>query len=137
MSWDELSEEQKARLAGVTRNACRTGYDRGFEEGSIAACNAILAFMYRTGQSGAAVILAAWNDGTLTDPPIIESPPKIDAPVIDTLLAGEMGGPAMDAKQARLSGFTGDACTNCQSLKMRRNGACMVCDECGTTTGCS
>ncbi len=40
-------------------------------------------------------------------------------------------------KAARAQGFTGDACTSCGSMKMKRNGSCMVCIECGTTTGCS
>lgn len=34
-------------------------------------------------------------------------------------------------------GYTGDTCSNCQGVRMRRNGSCMVCDDCGTTTGCS
>lgn len=38
---------------------------------------------------------------------------------------------------AKASGYTGDVCGTCQSLKVRRNGSCLVCDECGTTTGCS
>ncbi len=38
---------------------------------------------------------------------------------------------------AKAQGFTGDSCTNCGSMKMKRNGSCMVCIECGTTTGCS
>jgi threonyl-tRNA synthetase len=38
---------------------------------------------------------------------------------------------------ARVQGFTGDACSSCGSMKMKRNGSCMVCIECGTTTGCS
>ena len=28
-------------------------------------------------------------------------------------------------------------CPNCKSMKMRRNGTCMLCEDCGTTTGCS
>ncbi len=30
-----------------------------------------------------------------------------------------------------------ETCTNCGSTKLRRNGTCKVCEECGTTTGCS
>jgi ribonucleoside-diphosphate reductase alpha chain len=37
---------------------------------------------------------------------------------------------------AKAQGFTGDTCTNCGSMKMKRNGLCMVCIECGTITGC-
>lgn len=38
---------------------------------------------------------------------------------------------------ARLSGYTGNACSNCGSMRMRISGHCQVCEECGTTTGCS
>jgi len=40
-------------------------------------------------------------------------------------------------KQARLRGYTGDICTNCQSLTMVRNGTCLKCQTCGETSGCS
>lgn len=38
---------------------------------------------------------------------------------------------------ARSQGFTGDICTSCQNMTMRRNGTCLVCATCGSTTGCS
>lgn len=38
---------------------------------------------------------------------------------------------------ARTQGFTGDCCTGCGGFSMRRNGTCLLCAECGTTTGCS
>jgi hypothetical protein len=40
--------------------------------------------------------------------------------------------------QARMqNGYTGDACTACGNFNMRRSGTCLLCDVCGTTTGCS
>ncbi len=42
-----------------------------------------------------------------------------------------------EVKDARLKGYTGEQCSNCGSMKVRRNGTCSVCEECGTTTGCS
>jgi ribonucleoside-diphosphate reductase alpha chain len=45
--------------------------------------------------------------------------------------------PKLDKGAARQSGYTGDQCTNCFSMRMRVAGHCMVCEECGTTTGCS
>jgi ribonucleoside-diphosphate reductase alpha chain len=39
--------------------------------------------------------------------------------------------------QARLKGYEGDACPNCGSFTLVRNGTCMKCDTCGGTTGCS
>lgn len=34
-------------------------------------------------------------------------------------------------------GFTGDICLQCGVATMKRNGSCLVCISCGTTTGCS
>lgn len=36
-----------------------------------------------------------------------------------------------------LSGYTGDVCDMCQGMRMRRNGACLLCEDCGATNGCS
>lgn len=40
-------------------------------------------------------------------------------------------------RQARLKGYEGDPCPNCQSLTLVRSGACAKCDTCGETSGCS
>jgi ribonucleoside-diphosphate reductase alpha chain len=48
-----------------------------------------------------------------------------------------LGPTKADRMQAQQSGYTGDQCDNCSSMKMKISGHCMVCDECGTTTGCS
>lgn len=34
-------------------------------------------------------------------------------------------------------GYTGDICPECQSMTMVRNGTCLKCTTCGSTTGCS
>lgn len=39
--------------------------------------------------------------------------------------------------EARQFGFTGEQCSNCSSLRVKRNGSCTVCEDCGTTSGCS
>lgn len=36
-----------------------------------------------------------------------------------------------------VSGYTGDVCVICQGARMRRNGACLLCEDCGSTSGCS
>jgi ribonucleoside-diphosphate reductase alpha chain len=38
---------------------------------------------------------------------------------------------------ARLKGYEGDPCSECGQLTMTRNGACLKCDTCGATSGCS
>ena len=34
-------------------------------------------------------------------------------------------------------GFTGSMCASCGSVSMKRSGACELCVECGTSSGCS
>lgn len=41
------------------------------------------------------------------------------------------------AERSRAQGYTGDACSTCGQFRMKQAGHCLVCDECGTTTGCS
>jgi len=39
--------------------------------------------------------------------------------------------------EAKLRGYVGDACPECSNFTMVRNGTCLKCDTCGSTTGCS
>ena len=39
--------------------------------------------------------------------------------------------------EARLRGYEGVACSDCQNFTMVRNGTCLKCDTCGATSGCS
>ena len=46
--------------------------------------------------------------------------------------------PQMDPRaQARLKGYEGDNCGECGNYTMVRNGTCLKCDTCGSTSGCS
>jgi ribonucleoside-diphosphate reductase alpha chain len=38
---------------------------------------------------------------------------------------------------ARMQGYEGDPCPNCQSFTLVRNGSCLKCNSCGATNGCS
>jgi ribonucleoside-diphosphate reductase alpha chain len=40
-------------------------------------------------------------------------------------------------QEARLKGFEGDSCKECGNFTLVRNGTCLKCDTCGSTTGCS
>jgi ribonucleoside-diphosphate reductase alpha chain len=49
---------------------------------------------------------------------------------------------AVDAKlarrrEAKLKGYEGDSCGECGNFTLVRNGTCLKCDSCGSTTGCS
>ncbi|MGH6888699.1 MAG: vitamin B12-dependent ribonucleotide reductase [Rhizomicrobium sp.] len=41
------------------------------------------------------------------------------------------------AAEARMKGYEGDACGSCGNFTLVRNGTCMKCDSCGSTSGCS
>jgi ribonucleoside-diphosphate reductase alpha chain len=47
------------------------------------------------------------------------------------------GSQAEKARQAKLKGYEGDSCRECGQFTMVRNGTCLKCDTCGTTSGCS
>jgi ribonucleoside-diphosphate reductase alpha chain len=57
----------------------------------------------------------------------------------------EMDGDVMSAfdaqmdqvRQARLKGYEGDSCSECGNFTLVRNGTCMKCVTCGSTSGCS
>ena len=61
---------------------------------------------------------------------------------------GSVGGSSMSVRRAgsttvraiqmaRQQGYEGDPCTECQSFTLVRNGSCLKCMTCGSTTGCS
>src|SRR5436305_3236985 len=56
--------------------------------------------------------------------------------------ASEKAGKARDmaakrAAEARMKGYEGDACGSCGNFTLVRNGTCMKCNTCGSTSGCS
>jgi ribonucleoside-diphosphate reductase alpha chain len=52
--------------------------------------------------------------------------------------AAQAASPSQNAfTTARQKGYTGDPCPECGHLTMVRNGACLKCQTCGATTGCS
>ncbi len=59
-----------------------------------------------------------------------------------TEAAAEKSGKARDtqarrAAEARMKGYEGDACGSCGNFTLVRNGTCMKCNTCGSTSGCS
>jgi ribonucleoside-diphosphate reductase alpha chain len=62
-------------------------------------------------------------------------------------LAGAVAAPAVQrgslqpiaekAREALAKGYSGDACGTCGQFTLVRNGTCLKCDSCGSTSGCS
>ena len=66
--------------------------------------------------------LLATSGGNATAPPPIlkEEDKKIDKVI-----------------EARMKGYEGDPCSECGNFTLVRNGTCLKCDTCGSTSGCS
>ena len=53
------------------------------------------------------------------------------------LTAGAHDVKAKRVAEARMKGYEGDACGSCGNFTLVRNGTCMKCNTCGSTSGCS
>jgi len=97
------------------------------DSASVDTCNTILAWLHANGGGlWASRIKGAWEDGSL-----------LPAPRSNRVEALDIAPPRMTHAVARGQGFTGNSCTQCGSMRMQVAGHCEVCQECGTTTGCS
>ena len=72
------------------------------------------------------------------DPPLGGGAPPAApaAPVVPSSIESPRPVAHSGRDQALLSGFTGEACTKCQSMKVIRTGTCGTCTDCGETTSC-
>jgi len=73
-----------------------------------------------------------------------ESPPEIEEQVARLADAvnqkaprGVLATPGGAQQEARIKGYEGDACPDCGQFTLVRNGACLKCESCGASTGCS
>jgi len=56
---------------------------------------------------------------------------------LDWSPAAEQSDVASRRSEARMKGYTGESCPECNNFTLVRNGTCLKCDTCGATTGCS
>ncbi len=59
-------------------------------------------------------------------------PETADSPAGDTAVMGMSA-----VNRARMQGYEGEACGECGNYTLVRNGTCMKCNTCGSTSGCS
>lgn len=57
--------------------------------------------------------------------------------VVEVVKNGNGNGRNTKIFEAKAKGYTGEQCLNCGSMRVKRNGSCTVCEDCGTTSGCS
>jgi ribonucleoside-diphosphate reductase alpha chain len=56
---------------------------------------------------------------------------------VSAALAQDVDDRLVRVREARIKGFEGDACGECGNFTLVRNGTCMKCNTCGSTSGCS
>jgi ribonucleoside-diphosphate reductase alpha chain len=63
----------------------------------------------------------------------------VDTMTVETVEATLSASPtSLDARtKARMQGYEGEACGECGNYTLVRNGTCMKCNTCGSTSGCS
>ena len=84
---------------------------------------------YLRGQEGLSVVS---SNGSM------ETVSAEQAPISAAVSTGSTSDHSMSRVQAaRMMGYEGDACPECGSFTLVRNGTCLKCDTCGATTGCS
>ena len=59
------------------------------------------------------------------------------APVVEAVIASAAAVTADRRAEARMRGYEGENCGECGNFTMVRNGTCLKCDTCGSTSGCS
>jgi len=69
--------------------------------------------------------------------PVAEPKPEAVEAVAPQAKAKSGSSYETDYEKAKQLGYTGDACPECGSMTMVRNGTCMKCITCGSTSGCS
>ncbi|GJM02296.1 MAG: vitamin B12-dependent ribonucleotide reductase [Rhodomicrobium sp.] len=54
-----------------------------------------------------------------------------------SVTSGALGSKAELMAEARVKGYEGESCGDCGNFTLVRNGTCLKCDTCGSTSGCS
>ncbi len=60
-----------------------------------------------------------------------------EALVVDAAVSEAVDTHLAQVRQARMQGYEGDPCGSCGNFTLVRNGTCMKCMTCGSTSGCS
>lgn len=128
----ELPAAEKVKVEQETIKAASTGYIRSNLYVLQGGQNRSTAMEYQaTGTDGPTMASQMMHVTTDTHTHV-----EMDLPVS---AMGSAGGPSKMERiaQARMKGYEGDSCPECANFTLVRNGTCLKCDSCGSTTGCS
>jgi ribonucleoside-diphosphate reductase alpha chain len=93
-------------------------------------------------EGNAATAISQDNGFAATTEPVASPAPATASGASSASRAAVAGTAAIDetatrVQQARMQGYEGEACPECQNFTLVRNGTCLKCNTCGGTTGCS
>jgi ribonucleoside-diphosphate reductase alpha chain len=88
--------------------------------------------------TSAAAPVTARADGALA---LVDAPVQVTTTRQEMAVAVETTTSVISANdrraEARMKGYEGESCSECGNFTMVRNGTCLKCDTCGSTSGCS
>ncbi len=127
---DKQADLPDVQPSDFVRKVASTGYVRNnlrvLDGGQ--AQRAIAAVAQATGTTG----LAA------TSPSVASANVASANVVVGTSYGGGYSSNRVErVREARARGYEGDPCGECGNMTLVRNGTCLKCDSCGSTTGCS
>jgi ribonucleoside-diphosphate reductase alpha chain len=122
----------RPEIAAVVQRVASTGYVRN------------RLTVLQGGQAAAGVTTASRGNAALdlAIDEMEEARVTQNVSVGESLKAELQGSTAIDSRaekirMARARGYEGDSCHECGNFTLVRNGTCLKCDTCGSTTGCS
>jgi ribonucleoside-diphosphate reductase alpha chain len=118
----DLREDEREAVAATVRRVASIGYVRnqllvlngGAQNTTRASANGAGATQELAGTQGSAKALA-----------------------VEAAVAGKIDLRLERLREARMKGYEGDSCGECGNFTLVRNGTCLKCATCGTTSGCS
>ena len=92
-----------------------------------------------SGAGGATAAVAEAQDTTATLAPSVTADAGQTAAqsVVQATAAAVSTTKTEQVQQAKMQGYEGESCPECQNFTLVRNGTCLKCNTCGSTTGCS
>ncbi len=118
-------------VAAVVRQVASNGYVRSRFTVLQGGANASQGIMGSTSQGNAALELAISGVAEVA----VTQRLKAELQTSTALAAGDDR--MEQIRTARIRGYEGDSCAECGNFTLVRNGTCLKCETCGSTTGCS
>ncbi|WP_420347248.1 vitamin B12-dependent ribonucleotide reductase [Pelagibius sp.] len=132
---DGQGDLPEAAVAETVRRYASTGYVRSqllvVNGGAANGANGVSETLGATAQAPAPV---ASNGATQE---LVGSAGSAEAVAVEATVIREVDTRLDRVREARMKGYEGDPCGDCGNFTLVRNGTCLKCATCGSTSGCS